>query len=225
VQSLEWRDAAKLPDSARELERLESEVGLGEVGATLDELVGIVIEGLDRTSRLVRDLRDFGAGEREAEAIDLRVALDSTLQLLGPHFADRRVKVERNYDAELPLVTVDPSAIKQVFLNLLKNAADALDETGGTVRIHVASSPERRSVEVSVADNGPGIDAELRSRIFDPFFTTKPAGRGTGLGLAICRRIAESHRGTLEVETAPGEGAAFTLRLPMETTNAAADRT
>ena len=200
-------------------------MGLGEVGATLDELVGIVIEGLDRTSRLVRDLRDFGAGEREAEAIDLRVALDSTLQLLGPHFADRRVKVERNYDAELPLVTVDPSAIKQVFLNLLKNAADALDETGGTVRIRVASSPERRSVEVSVADNGPGIDAELRSRIFDPFFTPKPAGRGTGLGLAICRRIAESHRGTLEVETAPGEGAAFTLRLPMETTNAAADRT
>ena len=225
VQALEWRDVAKLPDSARELERLESEVGLGEVGATLDELVGIVIEGLDRTSRLVRDLRDFGAGEREAEAVDLRVALDSTLQLLGPHFADRRVKVERNYDAELPLVTVDPSAIKQVFLNLLKNAADALDETGGTVRIRVASSPERRSVEVSVADNGPGIDAELCSRIFDPFFTTKPAGRGTGLGLAICRRIAESHRGTLEVETAPGEGAAFTLRLPTETTNAAADRT
>ena len=225
VQSLEWRDAAKLPDSARELERLESEVGLGEVGATLDELVSIVIEGLDRTSRLVRDLRDFGAGEREPEAIDLRAALDSTLELLGPHFADRRVKVERNYEAELPLVTVDPSAIKQVFLNLLKNAADALDETGGTVRIRVASSPERRSVEISVADNGPGIEPELRSRIFDPFFTTKPAGRGTGLGLAISRRIAESHRGTLEVETAPGGGAAFTLRLPMETTNGAADRT
>jgi two-component system NtrC family sensor kinase len=76
-----------------------------------------------------------------------------------------------------------------------------------------------------VADNGPGIDAELRSRIFDPFFTTKSAGKGTGLGLAISRRIAESHRGALEVEAAPGGGAAFTLRLPTETTNAAADRT
>jgi signal transduction histidine kinase len=225
VQALEWRDVAKLPESACELERLESEVHLDEVGATLDELVGIVIEGLDRTSRLVRDLRDFGAGERAHEAIDLRAALDSTLQLLRPHFADRRVKVERNYAADLPLITADPSAIKQVFLNLLKNAADALDETGGTVRIGVATSQEGRSVEVTVADNGPGIDAELRSRIFDPFFTTKSAGKGTGLGLAISRRIAESHRGALEVEAAPGGGAAFKLRLPTETTNAAADRT
>ncbi len=225
VQSLEWRDVAKLAESARAFERLESEVGLGEVGATLDELVGIVIEGLDRTSRLVRDLRDFGAGEREPEAIDVRVALDSTLQLLRPHFADRRVKVERNFAAELPLITADPSAIKQVFLNLLKNAADALDETGGTVRIGVATSHEGRSIEVTVADNGPGIDAELRSRIFDPFVTTKSAGKGTGLGLAISRRIAESHRGALEVEAAPDGGAVFTLRLPTETTNVAVDRT
>ena len=225
VQSLDWRDVAKLPESAREFERLESEVGLGEIGATLDELVGIVIEGLDRTSRLVRDLRDFGAGEREPEAIDVRSAIDSTLQLLRPHFADRRVKVECNYAAELPLITADPSGIKQVLLNLLKNAADALDETGGTVRIGVATSHEGRSVEVRVADNGPGIEAELRSRIFDPFFTTKSAGKGTGLGLAISRRIAETHRGTLEVESTPGEGAAFTLRLPTETTNVAADRT
>jgi signal transduction histidine kinase len=225
VQSLDWRDVAKVPESAREFERLESEVGLGEVGATLDELVGIVIEGLDRTSRLVRDLRDFGAGEREPEAIDVRSAIDSTLQLLRPHFADRRVKVECNYAAELPLITVDPSGIKQVLLNLLKNAADALDETGGTVRIGVATCNEGRSIEVRVADNGPGIEAELRSRIFDPFFTTKSAGKGTGLGLAISRRIAETHRGTLEVESTPGEGTAFTLRLPTETTNVAADRT
>ena len=224
MQALEWRDAAKLADSARELERLESEVGLGEVGATLDELVGIVIEGLDRTSRLVRDLRDFGAGEREHEDLDLRSAIDSSLQLIGPLLADRRVRVERNYAAEVPLVHADSSAIKQVFLNLLKNAADALEETGGTVRIHLAASPDGRSVEVSVADDGPGVDAELRSRIFDPFVTTKPAGRGTGLGLSICRKIAESHRGTLELEANPGGGALFTLRMPTETSNAAADR-
>lgn len=226
VQALDWRDTAKVADSAREMERLEAEVGLPELGETLDELVGIIIEGLDRTSRLVRDLRDFGAGagERENEAFDMRIALDSSLQLIGPLLADRRVKVERNYDANVPLATSDPSAIKQVFLNLLKNAADALEETGGTVRIHVGASSDGRNVEVTVADNGPGIDAELRSRIFDPFFTTKPAGRGTGLGLSICRKIAESHGGALEVDEAPGGGAAFTLRVPTETTNAAADR-
>ena len=224
VQALEWRDAAKLADSARELERLESEVGLGEAGATLDELVGIVIEGLDRTSRLVRDLRDFGAGERAYAAMDLAAAVDSSLQLIGPLLADRRVRVERNYAADVPPITGDSSAFKQVFLNLLKNAADALEETGGTVRIQVVASSDGHNVEVSVADDGPGIDPELRSRIFDPFVTTKSAGRGTGLGLSICRKIAESHRGSLDVDAAPGGGARFLLRIPTEAINGAADR-
>ncbi len=226
VQALEWHDAAKLAETARQMERLEGEVGLAELGETLDELVGIVIEGLDRTSRLVRDLRDFGAGagEREYESVDLRSAVDSTLQLIGPLLADRRVKIERNYDAEVPLIAGDPSAIKQVFLNLLKNAADALEETGGTVRIQVAASPDGRNVEVSVADDGAGIDAELRARIFDPFFTTKPAGRGTGLGLSICRKIVESHQGALEVAEDPSGGAVFTLRVPVETMNGTTGR-
>jgi len=225
VGALEWRDAAKLAESARTLERLESEVGLGEVAATLDELVGIVIEGLDRTSRLVRDLRDFGApGERPHEALDLRLAVDGTLALIRPLFAERNVRVERNYAPDLPVTVADPSAIKQVILNLLKNAADALEETGGTVRISAEASPDGRAVVVAVADDGPGIDPELRERIFEPFVTTKAAGRGTGLGLAICRRIAEAHHGTLEVGAGPSRGAVFTLRLPAETTNAAADR-
>jgi signal transduction histidine kinase len=226
VAALDWRDAAKLAESARELERLEAEVGLDEVAGTLDELVGIVIEGLDRTGRLVCDLRDFGApGEREKVALDLRSALDSTLAMVRPLFGDRRIRVERNYAPDVPAVTADSSAIKQLFLNLLKNAADALEETGGSVRISAAASPDGREAVVSVEDDGPGIDPEQRARIFAPFFTTKAAGRGTGLGLAICRRIAEGHQGTLEVGEAAGGGALFTLRLPVETKDAGADRT
>jgi signal transduction histidine kinase len=226
VASLEWRDADKLAASARELERLEADLGLHEVAATLDELVGIVIEGLERTGRLVRDLRDFGApGERAHGSIDLRQTIDGTLALIRPLFADRGVRVERNYEPHLPTVMGDPGGVKQVVLNLLKNAADALEETGGTVRISAAAAPDGRAAVVTVADDGPGIDSELRARIFDPFVTTKAAGRGTGLGLSICRRIAEAHHGTLEVDAAPTGGAVFTLRLPAETTNAAADRT
>lgn len=226
VAALEWRDTAKLAQSARELERLEAEVGLDEVAATLDELVGIVIEGLERTGRLVRDLRDFGApGEREHLSFDLPGAVDGTLALIRPLLGERSIRVERNYAADLPAVKADPSAIKQVILNLLKNAADALEETGGTVRISAEASPDGRVVAVAVADDGPGIDPALRARIFDPFVTTKPAGRGTGLGLSICRRIAEAHHGSLEVDAAPEHGAVFTLRLPAETTNAAAGRT
>jgi signal transduction histidine kinase len=226
VAALEWRDTGKLAQSARELERLEAEVGLGEVAATLDELVGIVIEGLDRTSRLVRDLRDFGQpGERERITLDLRGAIDGTLALVRPLFSERGVRVERNYAADLPAVEADPSAIKQVVLNLLKNAADALEESGGTVRITAAASPDGREVAVAVEDDGPGIDPALGARIFDPFVTTKAAGRGTGLGLSICRRIAEAHHGSLTVDAAPQRGAVFTLRLPAEPTHDAAGRT
>jgi signal transduction histidine kinase len=198
-----------------ELQRVEAEVGLEEAAATLAELVAIVVEGLERTSRLVSDLRDFGApGEREHAPLDLRAVLDSTLTMLGPLFSRSRVRVEREIAPDLPLVTGDASALKQLLLNLLKNAAEVLEERGGTVRITAARGTEGRGVVVSVADDGPGIDPALAERVFEPFFTTKPAGRGTGLGLSICRRIAEAHDGALEVVSTPGAGATFTLRLP-----------
>jgi signal transduction histidine kinase len=225
VAGIDWRETAKLPERVAELQRLESEVGLEEAVATLDELVGIVVEGLDRTSRLVSDLRDFGApGEREWGQVDLRSCLDSTLTILGPLLAHAHVRVEREIDPETPPVHADSSALKQLFLNLLKNAAEALEESGGTVRVRAGRSPSGREVVVSVADDGPGIDPALAGRIFDPFVTTKPAGRGTGLGLSICRRIAEAHGGALELSSSPGAGATFTLRLPVEGEDATAGR-
>ena len=226
LAAIDWRDAAKLPERAAELQRLEAEVGLEEAGATLDELVRIVIEGLERTGRLVADLRDFGAPRaREHQNVALDAALDSTLAMVGPTLAHAGVRVERDLEADLPGVRGDPSALKQVLLNLLKNAAEALEETGGTVRVRAARSADGRGVEVSVADDGPGIEPAQAARIFEPFFTTKPAGRGTGLGLSICRRIAEAHGGALEVSSTPGGGATFTLRLPVETQDAIAART
>jgi signal transduction histidine kinase len=223
LAAIDWQDAAKLPERAAEVQRLEAEVGLEEVVATLDELVRIVTEGLERTSRLVVELRDFGApGERERVPLDLRACLDSTLAMVGPLLARARVRVERAIEPDLPVVVADPSALKQVFLNLLKNAAEALEETGGTVRI--AAGREGGGVIVSVADDGPGIDPAVRERVFEPFFTTKAAGRGTGLGLSICRRIAEAHGGALEVESTAGAGTTFTLRLPGEGSDATARR-
>jgi signal transduction histidine kinase len=225
VAGIDWRETAKLPERVAELQRLESEIGLEEAVATLDELVGIVVEGLDRTSRLVSDLRDFGApGEKERGQIDLRSCLDSTLTILGPLLAHAHVRVEREIDPETPPVHADSSALKQLFLNLLKNAAEALEESGGTVRVRAGRSPSGREVVVSVEDDGPGIDPALAGRIFDPFVTTKPAGRGTGLGLSICRRIVEAHGGTLELSSSPGAGASFTLRLPVEGEDATAGR-
>jgi signal transduction histidine kinase len=226
LAAIDWRDTGKLPERAAELQRLEAEVGLEEAAATLDELVRIVIEGLERTGRLVADLRDFGSpGAREYHRIALGEALDSTLAMVGPTLTRAGVRVERDLTGDLPAVLGDAAALKQLFLNLLKNAAEALEKTGGTVRVRAARSADGRGVEVSVVDDGPGIEPARAARIFEPFFTTKPAGRGTGLGLSICRRIAEAHGGELEVSATPGGGATFTLRLPVETQDAIATRT
>lgn len=226
LAAIDWRDAAKLPERAKELQRLEAEIGLEEVVATLDELISIVIEGLERTGRLVADLRDFGApGDRSGQPLDVAQALESTLAMAGATFARGGVRLEREIEPELPVLEGDPGAIKQLFLNLLKNAVEALEETGGTVRVTAARSQDGRAVEVSVSDDGPGIEPAEAERIFEPFFTTKPAGRGTGLGLSICRRIAEAHGGTLTVSSTPGAGATFTLRLPAEAPHETAPRT
>jgi two-component system NtrC family sensor kinase len=103
--------------------------------------------------------------------------------------------------------------LNQVFLNLLKNAAEALEGRGGTV--WVSARREGDAVRVLVRDDGPGIAREALGRIFEPFHTTKAPGRGSGLGLSISRRIVADHGGTLEVESSPGAGATFSVRLPL----------
>ena len=114
----------------------------------------------------------------------------------------------------LPLVTCYPAKINQVLLSLISNAIEACDP-GGTVTVSSRSAPARGVILV-VADTGRGIDPTIRGRIFDPFFTTKPVGQGTGLGLAISHGIIKSHGGTIDVESAPGAGARFTVHLPLE---------
>ena len=113
----------------------------------------------------------------------------------------------------LPPVTCYPAKINQVLLSLVANAIEAC-ESGGTVT--VISRPEARSgVSLEVLDTGRGIDPSIRGRIFDPFFTTKPIGQGTGLGLAISYGIVKAHGGAIEVESSPGRGSRFTVRLPL----------
>ena len=221
VTGIEWDETGKTSDHIAELRHLESEIGLEEVASTLDELVSIVIEGLERTSRLVADLRDFGApGENQPIPVDVADALTSTLKMFGPVLANSRIRLEHEIQPHLPAVLGDPSALKQLLLNLLKNAAQALEETGGKIRVAARRLSGSHEIELTVTDDGPGMEPGLVERIFEPFFTTKPAGRGTGLGLSICRRIAEAHRGALAVSSTPGSGTTFTLRLPVETQDA-----
>jgi len=126
---------------------------------------------------------------------------------------EARVELRVEIADDLPLLTGDARALNQVFLNLLKNAAEVLEGRGGVVTLSaVAVGAE---VIVQVRDDGPGIAPELHAKLFAPFYSTKEAGRGTGLGLSISRRIVIDHGGSIEVESAPGHGTSFTVRLPV----------
>jgi len=143
--------------------------------------------------------------------VALAPLLDTTLSFLDEKLRRRHVRVERNY-SEAPSVLGDPEQLQQLLLNLVLNAADAMEE-GGELRVSLAREGEE--VVVRVRDSGPGIAAADLERVFEPFYTTKQAGQGSGLGLMVAKGIASDHGGDLEVASAAGEGAEFAVRLPV----------
>ena len=176
-------------------------------------------EGSERIRHIVQDLRDFShqdTGERVSA--DLNQCLDSTANIVWP-MMKHVVVLERDY-AELPPVACFPMQLKQVFMNLLVNAFQAIEESvgesGALGTISLATAIDAEQVVVTIRDTGAGIAPEHLERIFDPFFTTKRVGAGTGLGLSTSFGIVKAHGGTLTVESRPNEGSCFHLRLPLE---------
>ncbi len=215
VGELDADDPQTLRVQLLQLERKKREMGFEDMASELAELVGIVTEGLDRTARLVADLRDFAAPGRSGHAIvDVGAGLRSTLQLLGHQLREAGIATEVEIAADLPAVFGDPGGLNQVFLNLLKNAIEAFEGEEGT--ISVQAKRVDGELEVRVADTGSGIEADVQSRLFEPFFTTKQAGQGTGLGLAMSDRIVREHGGRIELASTPGEGTRVTVVLPVD---------
>ncbi|MEW6487576.1 MAG: ATP-binding protein [Thermodesulfobacteriota bacterium] len=179
------------------------------------ELAEMAVAECDRLRRLVRDLQSFSRpSSGRAEPVDLRRAVDAMVLLCAKEFGRKKIAVEVDFAHDVPPVRGVEDQLKQVVLNLLTNAGDAVGDEGGTVRVRA----ERRGAEVAlrVEDTGRGILPEHRERIFDPFFTTKPAVKGTGLGLSVSYGIVRRHGGRIEVASEPGRGAAFTVTLPIE---------
>jgi two-component system, NtrC family, sensor kinase len=179
-----------------------------------DDTAALVSEsrdGLLRVKRIVQDLRDFSRGGAEEvwQAIDVHKALDSTLNIVHGEFK-YKANIVRDY-GELPEIECMPSRLNQVFLNLLVNAGQSIDDNG---TITVSTGTDGTDAWICVADTGCGIAAEDLSRIFDPFFTTKPVGMGTGLGLSVSHAIMHKHSGRIEVSSELGHGTRFTVRLP-----------
>jgi two-component system, NtrC family, sensor kinase len=142
--------------------------------------------------------------------VDLHEEIESSLTLLN-HLLKDRVTIHRKFGA-LPSVECVRSQIEQVFLNVLANAAQAIQGPG---ELTIQTRAEDGFAVVTVADSGPGIPADVIGRIFDPFFTTKPVGEGTGLGLSISYEIVKRHAGDITATSTPGAGATLTIRLPL----------
>ena len=169
------------------------------------------LEGVERTAVIVRDVRTFShGGSDERERFDPNEVLERALRVAAPQL--RRVAtIERAY-GEIPLVEGARRELEQVFLNLVVNAGQALEELGV---LRVRTAVVDGEVEIAVADSGRGIAPEHIDRIFDPFFTTKPVGEGTGLGLSISHEIVRRHGGRIDVASKLGQGTEFRVRLPI----------
>ncbi len=178
----------------------------------IEKLLSRSREGTERVKQIVQDLRTFSRTDQaELQQVSLNDAIDRTLALMEPRLKGG-VAIERDFGA-LPEVRCYAGQLNQVFMNLLMNACDAM-EGRGTIAIRTRRDGD--GVVLEFHDDGPGMTPEVKSRIFEPFFTTKPVGKGTGLGLSLSHGIIERHGGTMGVESEPGEGAHFTIRLPLE---------
>ncbi len=184
------------------------------------ETLEIIDEEVNRIARLVGQMLDLHRpSEHKVEPLDINNLIEDILALLEEELSRCGIAVERNLDPDLPKPVVSPDLIRQVLINLVRNAQDAMEE-GGTLSL--ATSPitewgegrERRSVRIRVADTGVGIAPEHLNRIFDPFFTTKSQEKGTGLGLCVSYSIIRVYHGSIEVESEPGRGTAFVVTLP-----------
>jgi signal transduction histidine kinase len=180
--------------------------------------LGMLVEGLSRIGRTVRQLLDFAREAKPQLApTHLRPLLRRCLTLMEHQSAARQISFSLASDGHLPDVQVDPHQIEQVFMNILMNAVDAMPEGGKvSVSINLREHQQGLFVEIHIADTGVGIPPQDLPRIFDPFFTTKDVGKATGLGLSVSYGIVRAHAGFIEVKSEVGAGTTFTVALPVQ---------
>lgn len=192
--------------------------GWRDIGQSQQEALEIVREEIDRITRIVRSLLDFySPGQTELVEMDLNDEIDSLLPLMEAGFRRKNIQIERDLQAELPRPVLSRDHVRQMLLNLLKNAEDAISGSG-TIRVSTRAECNDSGcfVAMEIADTGCGISPEDWPHIFEPFFTTKGEGKGTGLGLSVTYGIIQNFGGTIDISSAPSQGTTVRVRIPAE---------
>ena len=204
-------DAEAAQEAFEEVERLRDKEDLGFILGDVDLLLSESLAGAERVKEIVQNLKSFARiDEAEIKEADVNEGLRATVRML---WNELKYKCTVNEQLRpVPPIRCFPSQLNQVFMNLLSNAGQAIDEQG---EITIETGVDGDEIVVRVSDTGCGIPAENLPRLFNPFFTTKPVGKGTGRGLAISYGIIKKHRGRIDVESEVGRGTTFTVRLPV----------
>jgi two-component system NtrC family sensor kinase len=172
-------------------------------------------EGAERIRRFARDLVSYARPSgTEVELVSLNEVVEQALSFCEHIIEDTRARLDRDLSRSLPAIQAIRDQLLQVVINLVTNAAHALGDRGGQIRVRTWPAGEA-AVSLAVSDSGVGIRDEDRPHIFEPFFSTKPAGRGTGLGLSVVRNIIYAHGGSISFQTRPGSGTTFVVTLPI----------
>jgi signal transduction histidine kinase len=183
--------------------------------ATLLEMERIADElehSTERISDLIRAIKEYSyMDQAKLQEVDITKSLETTLTIMH-HKLKRGISVTRNYAPDLPKIMAYGSELNQVWTNLIDNAADAMGDSG---KLRIRTARENEYILVEIADNGPGIPADVKPRIFEPFFTTKGVGQGTGLGLDFVYRIVSGMHGQISVDSVPGD-TRFAVRIPID---------
>lgn len=202
------------PQQRSQIEALRRQLDISFLKEDIPVLMGESKEGISRVKKIVQDLKDFSRVDttQEWHWANLHQGIDSTINIVANEIK-YKADVVKDY-GDIPEVECLASQLNQVFMNLLVNAAHAMGRKRGTITIRTRTLGE--TVCLEFADNGCGIPDDIRDRIFDPFFTTKPVGKGTGLGLSLAYGIIQTHHGTIDVESAVGQGTTFRITLPVD---------
>ncbi len=202
---------ANAAEKLREIDELKEKVEYKTAIMEIYTLIESIRNGTNRTTEIIKGLRTFSRLDEDIlKSADVNEGLDSTLILLHNKYKNR-IEIVKEY-GKLPLVECYPGQLNQVFMNLLSNAIDAIEDTG---RIMVKTSVTNGKVKISISDTGHGIPKDNMAKIFDPFFTTKNIGKGTGLGLSISLGIIQKHNGSIDIKSEPGKGSVFIITFPV----------